>query len=129
MADLSIGIIIFIVVLIIALTIMSVLYVMEKQYQATFQQERINMLNNKENTLNNREKNINQCEKCSADLQQCKKIQQMIHNLSVVENNNINGSFVTSGSTISSINTNSNFGLPLNVFSESESQSENIIIS
>jgi len=117
MADLSIGIIIFIVVLIIALTTMSVLYVMEKQYQATFQQERIDLLNNKENTLNNREKNINQCEKCSADLQQCKKIQQMIHNLSIVDNNNNN------------INTSSNFGLPLNIFNESESQSENIIIN
>lgn len=81
MTNIPIGLIIFIIVLIVALTILSIVFVMDKQNQSTFQQERIDLLDRRDIELKNRENNIIECEKCNFQLQHYKTIQKMILDL------------------------------------------------
>jgi hypothetical protein len=74
---------IYIVVLLIALVIVSVLYGIDLYYKHTFQQDRINMLNIRENELNKREMQLIDKEKCNGDLIRAQSSLKMINDILV----------------------------------------------
>ena len=75
----------YIIILIILFVIFFVLYGYERYNRSFFQQEKLNLLNEKEILLNKKEKGLIEIEKCNNNLMQAKSIQKTI--LDILLNN------------------------------------------
>ena len=78
----------YIIILIILFVIFFVLYGYERYNRSFFQQEKLNLLNEKEILLNKKEKGLIEIEKCNNNLMQAKSIQKTI--LDILLNNSHN---------------------------------------
>lgn len=78
----------YIIILIILFIIFFVLYGYERYNRSFFQQEKLNLLNEKEILLNKKEKGLIEIEKCNNNLMHAKSIQKTI--LDILLNNSHN---------------------------------------